>query len=86
MCIRDSIAWENLRPLLKKKDAKLDTSIATKFAALQKLLDKHRVSGSGDDAVFKSYDKLSKAEVKELSDAVNALSEPLSKLTATVTS
>jgi len=80
------IAWENLRPLLKKKDAKLDTSIATKFAALQKLLDKHRVSGSGDDAVFKSYDKLSKAEVKELSDAVNALSEPLSKLTATVTS
>lgn len=80
------VAWENLRPLLKKKDATLDTSIATKFAALQKLLDQHRISGSGDDAVFTSYEKLSKAQVKELSDAVNALSEPLSKLTAAVTS
>lgn len=79
------IAWENLRPLLKKKDASLDSSIATKFAALQKLLDKHKVSGSGDDVVFKTYDKLSDAEVKELSNAVNALSEPLSKLTAAVT-
>ena len=53
--------------------------------ALQKLLDKHKVSGSGDDVVFKTYDKLSDAEVKELSNAVNALSEPLSKLTAAVT-
>ena len=79
------IAWENLRPLLKKKDAALDSSIATKFAALQKLLDGHKISGSGDDAVFTTYDKLSEAQVKELSNAVNALSEPLSKLTAAVT-
>lgn len=79
------IAWENLRPLLKKKDPKLDTSISTKFTALQKLLDKHKTGGSGDDVEFKSYDKLTDAEVKELSNAVNALSEPLSKLTAAVT-
>ena len=79
------VAWENLRPLLKSKDPKLDSSIATKFSALQKLLDQHKVSGSGDDVQFKTYDKLSQAEVKELSNAVNALSEPLSKLTAAVT-
>ena len=33
---------------------------------------------------FVSYDELTPAEVKELSDAVNALSEPLSRLTAVV--
>ena len=43
------------------------------------LLDAQR-EGDG----FKTYDKLSKAEIKELSDAVNALSEPVSKLAAAV--
>lgn len=79
------VAWENLRPLLKKKDPQLDSSIATKFAALQKLLDEHKVSGTGENVAFKTYDQLTDAEVKELSNAVNALSEPLSKLTAAVT-
>ena len=53
--------------------------IAAKFATVQALLNAQR-EGDG----FKTYDKLSKAEVKELSDAVNALSEPLSKLAAAV--
>ncbi|GAB3585677.1 iron uptake system protein EfeO [Calidifontibacter terrae] len=73
------VAFADLRPLLAKKDPKLETSIATKFTALQALLNKHKV-GSG----FKLYNELSPAEVKELSDAVNALSEPLSKMTAAV--
>ena len=54
-------------------------AISRKFAAVQALLDAQR-EGDG----FKTYDKLSQAEVKELSDAVNALSEPLSKLAAAV--
>ena len=73
------VAWEGLRPILKKKDAALDSQLQLKFSALQKLLDQHKV-GEG----FKTYDQLSKEEVKALSDAVNALSEPLSKLTAAV--
>lgn len=73
------VAFENLRPLLTKKDPALETSVATKFTALQKVLDKHR-KGDG----FKLYTELSKTEIKELSDAVNALSEPLSKVTAAV--
>jgi len=73
------VAWEGLRPILKKKDAALDSQLQLKFSALQKLLDQHKV-GKG----FKTYDQLSKEEVKALSDAVNALSEPLSKLTAAV--
>jgi iron uptake system component EfeO len=73
------VGFEGLRPLLKQRNPDLDSLIAAKFAAVQTLLDAQRV-GDG----FTTYDKLSKAEVKELSDAVNALSEPLSKLAAAV--
>jgi iron uptake system component EfeO len=73
------VGFDGLRPLLQKKDAALDTQIDEKFLALQVLLDAQR-SGDG----FKTYDRLTKEEVKELSDAVNALSEPLSKLAAAV--
>jgi len=75
------IAWEGLRPVLQKKDAALDTTIESEFKHLQTLLDAQR-SGSG----FVTYDKLSEAQVKQLSDAVNALSEPLSKMAAAVLS
>jgi iron uptake system component EfeO len=74
-----SVGFEGLRPVLQDKDPELDQQIAVKFAAVQALLDAQRV-GDG----FESYDQLSQAEVKELSDAVNALSEPLSKLAAAV--
>ena len=73
------VGFEGLRPLLKQKDPELDSQIAAKFAAVLTLLDAQRV-GDG----FKTYDQLSQAEIKELSDAVNALSEPLSKLAAAV--
>ena len=73
------VAWEGLRDLLKRKNAALDTQIETAFTGLQALLDRHR-SGDG----FVTYAKLSPAEVKSLSDAVNTLSEPLSKLASAV--
>ncbi|MCA0293963.1 MAG: cupredoxin domain-containing protein [Actinobacteria bacterium] len=75
------VAWEGLRDLLKRKNAALDTQIETRFTELQKLLD---ATKSGDG--FVTYDKLDKAQVKALSDAVNALSEPLSKLAGAVLS
>ncbi|HEY3545994.1 MAG TPA: EfeM/EfeO family lipoprotein, partial [Propionicimonas sp.] len=75
------VAWEGLRDLLKRKDADLDAQIETRFTGLQKLLDQHR-AGDG----FVTYDKLTKAQVKDLSDAVNALSEPLSKIAGAVLS
>jgi iron uptake system component EfeO len=73
------VGFEGLRPLLKQKNPDLDAQIAAQFAAVQALLDAQR-DGDG----FKTYDKLTKPEVKELSNAVNALSEPLSKLAAAV--
>lgn len=74
------VAFEDLRPLVHKKDPSLESTIATKFIAVQKLLDTHKAGGA-----FVSYNTLTKSQVKQLSDAVNGLSEPLSKLTGVVT-
>jgi iron uptake system component EfeO len=74
------VAWLGLQPLVQRKDAALDTEISTRFAELQTLLDAHKVGADG----FVTYDKLSGADVKALSDAVNALGEPLSKMAAAV--
>ena len=73
------VAYEGLRPILQQRDASLDTQLSTRFTALQKLLDEQR-TGDG----FKLYDQVDKSDVKALADSVNALAEPLSKLTAAV--
>lgn len=70
------VAYEDLKPLLATRDKELDETLSTRFADLQTLLDGHR-KGEG----FVLYTELSEDEVKELSDSVNALSEPLSQLT-----
>ncbi len=74
------VAFEGLRAALEQKDPELATELDQRFADLQKLLDQYRTGKDG----FVSYEKLSQEQVKELSDAVNALSEPLSQLTAAV--
>ena len=51
----------------------------TEFAAITALLDRY-TSGNG----YVPYTTLSTAQVKELSDEVNALSEPLSRLTSII--
>ena len=73
------VGFEGVKPILEKKDPDLAQQLDQRFAELQKLLDAQRV-GDG----FTLYDDLSPDEIKALSDAVNALSEPLSKLTAAV--
>jgi iron uptake system component EfeO len=73
------VGFDGLRPLLQKRDAELDSQIDEKFLALQARLDTHK-SGDG----FQYYNELTQPEVKALSDAVNALSEPLAKLAAAV--
>jgi iron uptake system component EfeO len=75
-------AYELLKPVAKENDAALTTELDKQFAALNTLLDKYRTDKTSYD--FTSYDKVGKADRKELSDAVNALAEPLSKLAAAV--
>ncbi|WP_327404546.1 iron uptake system protein EfeO [Streptomyces sp. NBC_01288] len=75
-------AYELLKPVAQKNDAALTTELDKQFAALNTLLDKYRSTTTSDG--FVSYDKVTKDQRKELSDAVNALAEPLSKLAAAV--
>jgi iron uptake system component EfeO len=73
------VAFEGLAALLERKDPELADRLRTRFDELQVLLDQHR-EGDG----FVGYDELTDEEIKQLADAVNALSEPLSQLTAAV--
>lgn len=72
-----------LKPVAAENDPKLTKELDKQFAALDKLLEKYR-EGGADSYEFTSYDKVGKADRKELSDGVNALAEPLSKLAAAV--
>ncbi|MFC8452224.1 iron uptake system protein EfeO [Kitasatospora sp. NPDC057223] len=72
-------AYELLKPVAAEKDTELAKTLDTEFADLQALLAKYK---QGD--VYVSYDKVTDAERKTFSDAVNALAEPLSKLAAAV--
>ncbi|WSQ08596.1 EfeM/EfeO family lipoprotein [Streptomyces sp. NBC_01231] len=75
-------SYELLKPVAKENDATLVTELDKQFAALNTLLDKYRANPSSYD--FVSYDKVGEADRKKLSDGVNALAEPLSKLAAAV--
>lgn len=78
-----SVAYGNVRDIAASKGdegAELVDEIDAQFDALNALLAQY---GSLDEG-FVSYDELTDAQVKELSDGVNALAEPLSQLTHTV--
>lgn len=74
------VGYETLLPLLEVKDKALATKIGDRFAALQTLLDKYK---DGDGFVF--YDTVTEPQRKELSNAVDALAEPLSNMAGALT-
>lgn len=67
--------YELLKPALMKKDEALAKEIEQRFDALYALLDQYK---KGDGYI--SYTELSKDQVKELSQSINELAEPLSQL------
>ncbi|MFE4816715.1 iron uptake system protein EfeO [Streptomyces sp. NPDC056704] len=75
-------SYELLKPVAQQNDKALTTELDKQFSALNALLEKYRTDKTSDG--FVSYDKVTKDQRKELSDAVNALAEPLSKLAAAV--
>jgi iron uptake system component EfeO len=68
-----------LRPVLEERDPALVAELDTQFAAVEAALSKHR-AGDG----WRFHNELSEAELKVLSDAINALGEPVSKVAAIV--
>ncbi|OKI87643.1 iron uptake system protein EfeO [Micromonospora sp. CB01531] len=68
-----------LRPALEQRSPDLVNQLDTEFANVESTLGKHR-AGDG----WRFHTQLSKAELKELSDSINALAEPVSKVAAVV--
>jgi len=76
------VAYEGVRDIVLAKDPKLVDEIDQRFQTLQDTLAKYGSLESG----FVYYNDLTTDQVKQLADEVNALSEPLSQLTATLVS
>ncbi|MEV1288684.1 iron uptake system protein EfeO [Micromonospora sp. NPDC049679] len=68
-----------LRPALEERSPDLVKQLDGAFATVETTLGKHR-AGDG----WKLHTQLSKDELKELSDVINALAEPISKVAAVV--
>ncbi|WP_419882705.1 iron uptake system protein EfeO [Peribacillus sp. B-H-3] len=64
-----------LKPVLEKKDPAVSENIAKHFQAVYSLLNQHK-QGNG----YKLYTELKEDEVKQLSQAIDALAEPLSQI------
>jgi iron uptake system component EfeO len=75
------MAFEVLENVARARDAELVEDIEARFDALIGLLATH----GSYDAGFERYDELTRDEVQALAAAVDALGEPLSKLTSTIT-
>jgi len=71
------VLYAGVRDILLEKDSALVDQLDAEFDELQGLLDAQRV-GDG----FTLYTELSDDEIRAFSDQVNALGEPLSKLTS----
>lgn len=74
------VAYEGVRDIVEAKDPELVKTLDTRFSDLEGQLAAY---GSLDTG-FVYYDELTPAQVKELADGVNSLSEPLSELTSTL--
>ncbi|WP_433347671.1 iron uptake system protein EfeO [Micromonospora sp. CA-111912] len=72
-------AIASLRPALEQRSPELVAQLDKEFTNVETALGKHR-DGDG----WKLHTALSKAELKELSDSINALAEPISKVAAVV--
>ena len=72
-------AYDVLRPVVLDRDAALAEQLDTRFLQVQAALAEH---GSG--TAFTAYDRLTEEQVRALAAHVDALSEPLSRLTAAV--
>jgi iron uptake system component EfeO len=74
-------AIATLRPVIDEKDKTLGPTLDAQFANVDKLLESYR-SGDG----FKLYTELTPADTKKMTDTVDALAEPVSKVAGVVTS
>ncbi|MFE4212813.1 iron uptake system protein EfeO [Streptomyces sp. NPDC056844] len=79
-------SYDLVKPIALKSDRALTEELDKQFASLAAQLDAYRTDSGADEDSYEyvSYDKVPGPERKDLSDGVNALAEPLSKLAAAV--
>ncbi len=74
-------ALATMRTTLDAKDPELGRALDARFAAVEALLAKYR-TGNG----YRQYTELTSVDVKAMTEAVDALSEPVSQVAGVVTS
>lgn len=67
--------YDLLQPILEKKDKELSKEIGQRFDEVFTLLEQHK---QGDGYIL--YTKLNEEQIKELSQAIDTLAEPLSQI------
>jgi iron uptake system component EfeO len=72
-------AVASLRPVIDERNPELGKTLDEKFGAVDDILAKHQV-GDG----YKLYTQLTPADIKEMSEAVDALGEPISQVAEVV--
>ena len=72
-------AYAELRPIVVARDPELARPLDERFATLQALLSTHATKHG-----FKLYTELTRAEIRALAARVDAVAEPLSRVTAVV--
>ena len=75
-----------LRPYLQGKDSGLVPLIQQRDAAVDKLLARFKATPGYDQTGYVEYTTVSKTDRRQLSAAVNALAEAMSKMSAQVSS
>ncbi len=73
-------AIASLRPVIEERDPALVKELDQRFKELDTELNQHQAQ----DGSWTFYDKLTKEQIKKLSDAVAALSNPISQVAAVV--
>jgi iron uptake system component EfeO len=80
--------YSALRPALQSRDQRLVATLDQRFAALEGLLETHRIKAGGSEEIpgspFRSYQSLTPAQIKALAVEVDAISEPLGNVSAVV--
>jgi iron uptake system component EfeO len=71
-----------LRPVIDEKDPNLGPTLDQRFAAVETLLEAYRTPDGG----FVLYTQLTEEDTKKMTDAVDALAEPISQVAGVVTS
>jgi iron uptake system component EfeO len=73
-------AYDAVKPIVEKKNAKLVTELDAKFAAVYAALRPYKTG----DTTYVAYTDLTRNDTKALSQAIDSLAEPLSKVSKQV--